>query len=341
MTAYPESMDPLGIDQILDVEGTTFSSPFSSSSSSFSAPSKGKGIASPVLRTPAPQRLSIRPPQPTNLDLFAGPSHQYNDHRQQTSLPLGGLADSLAATRQPNFGGYGGFHGQYRMGSSSGLPDLTLNDDSFDFGGGHSAATHKTSFSAASDVDMDFDSGDGFFSFNDTSPGSDTIDPNALGGQEDDSPTPVLSKVEKVWPGHHTQQAALAKQQQEQQQQQQQQEMKPPASKAAPASANHKRNASSRPVDPDMEKSISRILDQMRHNSDAGADASPPPIGGLPHVARAKKDEEDMDDDERLLASEEGKKLSSKERRQLRNKVSARAFRSRRKGSSQQSPRRY
>jgi hypothetical protein len=38
-----------------------------------------------------------------------------------------------------------------------------------------------------------------------------------------------------------------------------------------------------------------------------------------------------MDEDERLLASEEGKKLSSKERRQLRNKVSARAFRSRRK----------
>ena len=33
-----------------------------------------------------------------------------------------------------------------------------------------------------------------------------------------------------------------------------------------------------------------------------------------------------------FLASEEGKKLSSKERRQLRNKVSARAFRSRRKG---------
>jgi len=51
----------------------------------------------------------------------------------------------------------------------------------------------------------------------------------------------------------------------------------------------------------------------------------------LPQLARLKKDEEEMDEDERLLASEEGKKLSSKERRQLRNKVSARAFRSRRK----------
>ncbi|KAF8251589.1 hypothetical protein K440DRAFT_658669 [Wilcoxina mikolae CBS 423.85] len=51
----------------------------------------------------------------------------------------------------------------------------------------------------------------------------------------------------------------------------------------------------------------------------------------LPHIARMKKEEDEMDEDERLLASEEGKKLSSKERRQLRNKVSARAFRSRRK----------
>jgi hypothetical protein len=54
-------------------------------------------------------------------------------------------------------------------------------------------------------------------------------------------------------------------------------------------------------------------------------------LGNLP---RAKKEDDEMDEDERLLASEEGKKLSSKERRQLRNKVSARAFRSRRKGQS-------
>lgn len=45
----------------------------------------------------------------------------------------------------------------------------------------------------------------------------------------------------------------------------------------------------------------------------------------------AARDEMDMDEDTRLLLSEEGKKLSSKERRQLRNKVSARNFRERRK----------
>ena len=60
----------------------------------------------------------------------------------------------------------------------------------------------------------------------------------------------------------------------------------------------------------------------------------PSPGATLPHIARMKKDEEEMDEDERLLASDEGKKLSSKERRQLRNKVSARAFRSRRKGEN-------
>lgn len=49
-------------------------------------------------------------------------------------------------------------------------------------------------------------------------------------------------------------------------------------------------------------------------------------------MAKVRKDEADMDEDERLLASDKGKKLSSKERRQLRNKVSACAFRSRRKG---------
>ncbi|KAK9495749.1 hypothetical protein V1508DRAFT_347668 [Lipomyces doorenjongii] len=50
-------------------------------------------------------------------------------------------------------------------------------------------------------------------------------------------------------------------------------------------------------------------------------------------AAKSKKQQQQQpdDEDERLLASEEGKKLSSKERRQLRNKVSARHFRLRRK----------
>ena len=44
------------------------------------------------------------------------------------------------------------------------------------------------------------------------------------------------------------------------------------------------------------------------------------------------EEEDTVNEDERLLASEEGKNLSSKDRRRLRNKISAKAHRSRRRG---------
>ncbi|GKT56420.1 bZIP transcription factor [Colletotrichum tofieldiae] len=116
--------------------------------------------------------------------------------------------------------------------------------------------------------------------------------------------------------------AALAKAQAQQRQQQQiiqqqrQQQM-----------GNKPRTKSQQPTDPIVEQKITQLLNSMRAKPAQEGD-SPTPLMNLP---RSKKDEEDMDEDERLLASEEGKKLSSKERRQLRNKVSARAFRSRRK----------
>ena len=51
------------------------------------------------------------------------------------------------------------------------------------------------------------------------------------------------------------------------------------------------------------------------------------------HSRRIRTEEEDtMNEDERLLASEAGKQLSSKDRRRLRNKISAKAHRSRRRG---------
>lgn len=93
------------------------------------------------------------------------------------------------------------------------------------------------------------------------------------------------------------------------------------------------RKTSSPLSDAHTEEMITRVVAQIRADSqNASANMANDNQGLLPHIIRAKKDEEDMDEDERLLASEEGKKLSSKERRQLRNKVSARAFRSRRKG---------
>jgi len=98
------------------------------------------------------------------------------------------------------------------------------------------------------------------------------------------------------------------------------------------AQASRRQN-SHQPIDQRTEETISRVMSEIRRSSTIAADSLSPtsPGGLLPHIIRAKKDEEEMDEDERLLNSEEGKKLSSKERRQLRNKVSARAFRSRRK----------
>jgi hypothetical protein len=155
------------------------------------------------------------------------------------------------------------------------------------------------------------------------------------------SPTTLVSggssssTVQRIYPGMHSQaaqaKAQQAKQQQEMIRQQQQHQA------ARPMPAGQKPLPKGQPAkDPRVEESISRILNQMRQKSTSSdnkeEDSPSPNMSGL---ARSRKDEEDMDEDERLLASEEGKKLSSKERRQLRNKVSARAFRSRRKGMLQ------
>ena len=162
-------------------------------------------------------------------------------------------------------------------------------------------------------VEMDFDVSSDTPNF---------VSPNALVvGNNTSSP------VKRIYPGMHSQQAARAKaQKQEQEQARKQsqalQDQKPLLSPSAAKSAK----------DPVVEASISRLLSKMRADSTVSAPEDKESPAGMSGMPRIKKDEEDMDEDELLLASEEGKKLSSKERRQLRNKVSARAFRSRRKG---------
>ncbi|KAF3130962.1 hypothetical protein TWF703_007956 [Orbilia oligospora] len=95
------------------------------------------------------------------------------------------------------------------------------------------------------------------------------------------------------------------------------------------SSSQGKKKGSTAP-DAATEERIRQILEDVKRKA-LSSQASIEEDTMMPQIARLKKDEDDMDEDERLLASEEGKKLSSKERRQLRNKVSARAFRSRRK----------
>ena len=287
-----------------------------------------KSISTPTLSTnnqPSPYLIQSN-------QQFAGPSHQYEQYRQQAGLPVGALANTFALNQVD----------QFSYGRSQQFYGTMPPSDGY-FGMGINAGDEYLDFASApglgSSIDMDLD-------FN-SSPTNDLpvlsssfVNPAAIGGQEATQPSfPSQAHPGRVWPGMHQQQAALAKAQAEAQQQQQQQRS---LASQKPLPSTHSRqvsrsgNAAKPPTDPIVEESISRLLNQMRHSSVASSNeddaATPTGNGTLSNSARMRKDEEDMDEDERLLASEEGKKLSSKERRQLRNKVSARAFRSRRKG---------
>lgn len=276
------------------------------------------------LKREASAASTITSPTSTNIDddlqTPAKPSHEYERFKQQTGLPSGSIA-GLNAVYNPGFGF-----------SSTGIDEMSMMGDSSMM----DAGCWNTGLPMDSNMNMGgMDFAQPNYMFNNDNSQDDFVDPSSI------EEAPQV----RVWPGMH-QQAALAKaqaqaqaQQQRQAQQQmamqrqaqQQQQQQQQQSRAQPAPAGRK--TSSPLSDARTEETIARVVAQIRANSQSAASS----MGDnrhdlLPHIIRAKKDEEDMDEDERLLASEEGKKLSSKERRQLRNKVSARAFRSRRKG---------
>ncbi|KAG7110959.1 BZIP-type transcription factor MBZ1 like protein [Verticillium longisporum] len=250
---------------------------------------------------------------------LSGPSHQYELYKQQTGIVPGALASTLAVNQANSH--ISGYNSGYGM---EFLNNVSPADDMFDFNAAPSAHSHSQG-SGSLDMDMDFDSppeSQYFF------PGTEsTINPNAIGGQE----SPVLpsqsGNVGRLWPGMHTQAAALAKAQAQQRAQQQMIQSQQQQRQQSQPQQTRPRTKSAQPTDPIVEQKITQLLNSMRNKSASEDDGSMPML----NISRPKKDEDDMDEDERLLASEEGKKLSSKERRQLRNKVSARAFRSRRK----------
>lgn len=245
----------------------------------------------------------------THTQTLSGPSHNYDMYRQQTGFVPGAIANTMAVN-QTNNTGYQDF------GSLDYISNYPQENDLFDFNTSPSQATL-----AASDIDMEFDSpaDSQFFA---------TVNPSSI--EQDSAVSPAMqsqsSSVGRLWPGAHSQ-AALAKAQAQQRQQQQiiqqQQAQRQNVQQAKP------RGKAPQPTDPIVEQKITQLLNSMRAKPASPMSDSHSQSSNLP---RARKDDEEMDDDERLLASEEGKKLSSKERRQLRNKVSARAFRSRRKG---------
>ena len=318
--------DPLDVDSFINYDQLRCPSPSLSPASRLhsSRPSMSTSTSSSLL--PA---NSVSPPS------FSGPSHQYDLHKQQTGLPVGALANTLAVNQASNINLVKSQSG-FGMSTDDSFFGTNPNvDDFLDF---KATSSHNPSLSVASDIDMDFDATSGetlpAFFFPEKSNAAETgfVNPSAIGGQEDQVVQPEIANIAapqgnavgRLYPGIHQQQAAMAKAQQQKQQQHEAQ--------------NSQATQSSRPAqhsaDPAVDERISRLLQSMRQASVASShDDGTSSNGNMhQHIARMRKEEEDMDEDERLLASEQGKKLSSKERRQLRNKVSARAFRSRRKG---------
>lgn len=267
-------------------------------------------LASPtpatISRQPSNAASNITSPSTTVLDgddlqTPAKPSHEYGRFKQQTGLPSGSIAGINPS-----------YNTGFPMYSSTGLDEMSLMGDSSMMPGWNSGIG----------MDVDVSMSQPTFFFNDASQSDDFVDPSAITQEE-------VPNV-RVWPGMHQQQAALAKAQAQAQQQRQQQQRQQASQQQQ--KRPHNRNSSTSPLsDAQTEETIARVVNQIRQQSQNSALAAADQTNLLPHIIRAKKDEEDMDEDEKLLASEEGKKLSSKERRQLRNKVSARAFRSRRK----------
>jgi hypothetical protein len=279
----------------------------------------------PALKRESSATSTMASPTSTNIDddlqTPAKPSHEYARFKQQTGLPMGSIAGLSA--------GYGS---GMPMFSSTGLDEMAMmGGDSMMDGGWNSGLPMDVG------MNMGMDYRQNGYAFTDASQ-DDFVDPSAITHEE-------MPNV-RVWPGMHQQQAAMAKAQAQAQQQQraqhiaqhkqqqamaQQQQQQQQNRLRSTSSVHHK--TPSPLSDAHTEEMITRVVAQIRADSqNASSSMQDNNQGLLPHIIRAKKDEEDMDEDERLLASEEGKKLSSKERRQLRNKVSARAFRSRRKG---------
>ncbi|GAP83620.1 putative bZIP transcription factor [Rosellinia necatrix] len=251
--------------------------------------------------TPAISTPTTLPPN----QMLTGPSHQYDQYKQQTPFVPGALANTLAMNDSSSH--VGGYNIGY----------INPGEELFDFN-----ATSPHDPMATPNMDLDFSSPNDPFYF----PTTPTISSHTANL----SPPPVANNaagVNRMYPGVHQHRAAMAAKAQAQHIQQQQEIAQRQNQQRRQQQSKQSRQKQSTP-NPIVEQKIAQLLNAMRTQASTSEPEDNSPLLQIP---RPKKEEDEMDEDERLLASEEGKKLSSKERRQLRNKVSARAFRSRRK----------
>ncbi len=211
--SQPALIDPL-VDSMLDFSDydnvAAFGSPALSPATASSSKAAFARPSPTAVATPA-SLLAAAAQQP----VMAGPSHQYDQYKQQTGIVPGALATTFAVNQNNAqiAGGYSNFSLDFL-----GMPSP---DDLFDFNAQESSP----------DMDMDFDSPATAGPADPADPAGfffePTVNPTALAGH-DASPTlpspPVLqsqsASAGRVWPGMH-QQAALAKAQAQQKQQQQ------------------------------------------------------------------------------------------------------------------------
>lgn len=262
-------------------------------------------ITSPPSAITSPATTALPLDHSDDLQTPAKPSYEYERFKQQTGLPSN-AAPGLERQANPAFRGF----------SNSGFDVGSWGMDSeFD---GMEVPMQGSGLPAF------------FFPAGESSQMDEYVDPSSI---EESQP------AVRYFPGMHQQQAALVKAQAQAQQQRQQQiiqqkQRMEQQQQQQVRGHQQRRSASHLSTDARTEETIARVVNQIRQNSQLASQQHMAGAHGvLPQIFKMKKDEDDMDEDERLLASEEGKKLSSKERRQLRNKVSARAFRSRRKGT--------
>ncbi|KAK3900789.1 hypothetical protein C8A05DRAFT_35559 [Staphylotrichum tortipilum] len=309
-----------GFDQLVDsfvdfsdydTNNLTFQSPelTPSSSSNLSPPN--------TLKTEPPSTPSLFP----TSQVFSGPSHQYDLHKQQTGIVPGALATTLSMN-PPH-----GFYQEY-LDFQEQQVLAGMDDELFDF----NSPLQGTLDASALDLGFQTPPSDSGLYI------STTINPNALSGHDDAlsassmPPPPSLTATNgRLYPGMHQQQAALARAQYQQKQQLLQRQRAQQAQ--AQAQAQQAKQAAQKSRAPQTsgtiaEQSVQNILNSMRTEVPHYE-----PIKTLPpmNFPKQKKSESEMDEDEKFLASAEGKKLDPQARRQLRNKVSARAFRGRRK----------
>jgi hypothetical protein len=307
-----QCIDPSDLENYFDFNNITSPTPGNG---------KGRMSSSRGPSTLTSPTSALLPLDTVDENLPLQPSHEYTRFKQQTGLPTS--MEHIRALSNPN-------HNVFRN-YNTGIDEFSMT---FDGMGSQSRLGSSTG-----DLGLDMDMKNSgmpayFFPGGDMSPQQeDFIDPTAILKQEE-----AQAHV-RFYPGMHqqaAQQAALAKQaQQAKQHQIMMQKQKQREAQQMQRGQSSRRSVSH--TDQRTEETIARVVNHIRQNgSFSGSSMSPNDNSALPHIIRARKEEDDMDEDERLLNSEEGKKLSSKERRQLRNKVSARAFRSRRKEYIQQ-----